>query len=196
MAAPHRKKSELPFLLNDGASSRSTRLPLPPPPSPFFLHCGFSVCVSVLVCVCLSLAPRIRQSPPSPVPVVAPKRQLARLPTPPPPPHPPLPPLSLSLCPLVFVTLSCPPPSRTETIKRPLPPCRSFSLPLLPPLTQYSVCLLPKPRHCQPYDITQLPYMGKRWVAMTTADSTCFSISLSLSLGPPCFISRKKVWSG
>lgn len=166
------------------------------PPLHFFSTAA-SPCVCVCWCVCLSLAPRIRQSPPSPVPVVAPKRQLARLPTPPPPPpHPPLPPLSLSLCPLVFVTLSRPPPSRTETIKRPLPPCRSFSLPLLPPLTQYSVCLLPKPRHCQPYDITQLPYMGKRWVAMTTADSTCFSISLSLSLGPPCFISRKKVWSG
>lgn len=27
---------KLPFLLNDGASSSSTRLPLPPPPSPFF----------------------------------------------------------------------------------------------------------------------------------------------------------------
>lgn len=124
MAAPHRKKSELPFLLNDGASSRSTRLPLPPPPSPFFLHCGFSVCVSVLVCVCLSLAPRIRQSPPSPVPVVAPKRQLARLPTPPPPPHPPLPPLSLSSC----VCHSILPPSIPDRDDKTTPPSLSLLL--------------------------------------------------------------------
>lgn len=107
--------------------------------------------------LCLSRAPRIRQSPPFvSTPVVAPKRRLASLPAPPPTvlSHS----LSLALSPAPH------PLTNDKKKKHPLlpspSPCRSFSLLLLLPLTQNSVCLFPKPRHCRPYDITQLPYMG------------------------------------
>lgn len=74
----------------------------------------------------------------------------------------------------------------------------ALSLSLLPlPLTQNSVCILPKPRHCQPYDITRLPYMEEKWwVAMTTADYTCFSVPLSLCrcVSLPFFVRRWMMW--
>lgn len=84
-------------------------------------------------------------------PVVAPKRQLASF---------------LLLLPSLTLFPWLPPSPLTNDLKgkkrnaSSFLHCRLFSLLLLLPLTQNSVCLFPKPRHCQPYDITQLPYMG------------------------------------
>lgn len=74
-----------------------------------------------------------------------------------------------SSCPFSLALLGSvapsPPTSDRNDKKKPslLPPLclrRSFSPPLLFPHNQYRVCLLPKPRHCQLHDITQLPYKG------------------------------------
>ena len=159
------------------------------PLSIFFIHCG-----SVSF-------PRPEDPPESPslVPVVAPKRQLASLPAPPPPPVLSSS-LSLSLSLSLFLSL----PLSVSLTPRPCwhkknPPsflhCLLLSLVLS--LAQYSLCLLPKPRQCQPYDITQLPYMGNGglpWRQQTPPVSLSLpplSLSHSLSLCPSTFFIRR-----
>ena len=167
------------YLMSTSAAWCILALHTPPssssPLSIFFIHCG-----SVSF-------PRPEDPPESPslVPVVAPKRQLASLPAPPPPP---VLSSSLSLSLSLYSSLSlCQSlsPLVPADIKKP------SLLPSLSPLVARSLSCSVQP--VPPSKAQAVPTIwyhsvalyGKRWVAMTTADSTCFSVStssLSLSL--------------
>lgn len=112
---------------------------------------------------------RIPQESSSVVSVVAPKTQLASFPAP-----PSLPALSLSLSLSVYNGLSpMAPPSFLPWLSY----SRSIFLP------RCSACLPPRPRHCQPYDITQLPFMGNGglpWRQQTPPVSVCLAAAFSI----------------